>query len=309
MNQKTYLSTISLALFFYSFTLFAQNIPRRNVQGPEGIEVNSYTGNLFLQRTDMIIPAQGIDIDITFFYNVKLKNEDRGYGRGWTHTYDISHDFINGNLDSAEIYTSDGRKDIYANINGSLISPVGIFNRMEEYQSDMFRLTSKYGIEYYFENPAHRKVTRIVEPNGNTVTLDYTNSELATLSDATGRTWTFTWSNGHLATITDANDNPTLTYTYIYNNSDQLIRVVNPMQDDVIYTYGPNNELLGIEDENGNPVTIHYDAQINVKKIISCHGTQTFRYDGENNTTYVVENDNQVTKYLYDDFGRLISAS
>ncbi len=75
-------------------------------------QVNTLSGNLFIPRTDIYIPARGFDMDISFHYNSFLFTEDFGYGNGWTFEYNIkySHDTADG---ARLIMWGDGREDKY----------------------------------------------------------------------------------------------------------------------------------------------------------------------------------------------------
>ncbi|HMT96321.1 MAG TPA: hypothetical protein PKC62_06495, partial [Ferruginibacter sp.] len=47
-----------------TMNLNAQNLNNPNKRGPLGTQVNTLTGNMFLQRTDIYIPARMLDINI-----------------------------------------------------------------------------------------------------------------------------------------------------------------------------------------------------------------------------------------------------
>ena len=51
--------------------------------GVPGISVNTFSGNLFLNRSDLAIPARGIPIDITASYNSIDDDCDGSFGFGW----------------------------------------------------------------------------------------------------------------------------------------------------------------------------------------------------------------------------------
>ena len=53
-------------LLFTGLTIEAQNVNIPNTDGPMGLQVNSYTGNLFFERLDFAIPDEGFDIAINF---------------------------------------------------------------------------------------------------------------------------------------------------------------------------------------------------------------------------------------------------
>src|SRR5258706_10433175 len=83
-----------LALLVLStFSSNAQNINTPNKICPIGVEVNTRTGNLFLSRTDIYIPARQLDFDIGFAYNGFDYTQNTGYGNGWTFTYNIRYKF------------------------------------------------------------------------------------------------------------------------------------------------------------------------------------------------------------------------
>lgn len=82
-----YVLLLVVNLYYISFSSRAQNITRPNIEGPSNLQVNSYTGSLFYQRTDMFIPGRGLSMDITFTYNSADRSTDWGYGYGWTFNY------------------------------------------------------------------------------------------------------------------------------------------------------------------------------------------------------------------------------
>ena len=48
-------------------TTHAQNLNNPNKRGPLGTQVNTLSGNLFIPRTDIYIPARAFDLDISFY--------------------------------------------------------------------------------------------------------------------------------------------------------------------------------------------------------------------------------------------------
>src|SRR5687767_1215387 len=80
--------TLLLLLFsFYFISANGQKLNNPNKRGPLGTQVNTLSGNLFIPRTDIYIPARGFDLDIRFHYNSFLFTEEYGYGKGWTFEY------------------------------------------------------------------------------------------------------------------------------------------------------------------------------------------------------------------------------
>ena len=288
----------------------AQNIPRENVSAPNGLQVNTYTGNLFYQRGDLFIPAVGLPMDISFYYNSALRNDDQGYGYGWTFSYGMRYFFINGDQDSAVVEWPDGRRDVHVNLAGQgeyqAISKGLFYGFVQVQNGGPFELRTKEGMSYYFEDALHRKITRIEDPNGNTLLFTYNGHQLTTITDASGRSLSLTWSGSHLTKITDALETPSREIVFSYDADSQLVSVQNPAGF-LTYTYGPDHELTSVSDENGNPVVIHYRSNAEaVSKIVSCAGDQVFQYHGAEGKTYVIENGNNTTTFSYDSEGTLL---
>ena len=175
-------SWLSLGMLALPFCSLAQNITRPNIVGPDGVMVNSYTGNLFFQRTDLYMPGLSDPIDITFAYNSADRNRNNGYGAGWTFPYNMYYE-----KDSTEAITvvwGDGRRETYCDyaltlskssrteastekiISGAstnCFTTSGTFNRVDEPVEGTLRLTTKEGMQYFFEDTTHRKLTKIVD--------------------------------------------------------------------------------------------------------------------------------------------------
>lgn len=298
----------ALLILVYQLNLgIAQNIPRSNAGGPPGIEINTFTGNLFYQRSDFFVPGRGVSMDMTFYYNLKLRHEDIGYGFGWNFTYSMRYELYNGNPDSLSVVWPDGRKDLFVKSGGDYIPPTGIFDKLEEYTTGRFKLTTKHKMEYFFDEASHKGLTKIQEPNGNAITIAYSGGHPSSITDASGRQLSLDWIGGHLESITDALDPPARTFTFQYDNVGQMVKVTNPLSDFTSYEYGPDKELVVITDYNQNPTVIYYHESNATKQLLTCESAQSFSYDAESGKSYLVENGSQSTAFEYDDQGRIVS--
>ncbi|MBK8553977.1 MAG: hypothetical protein IPL53_24195 [Ignavibacteria bacterium] len=79
-------------LFIVLFTSvsYSQNINHPSIStAVPGMKVNSYSGSLTYERTDLEIPCQGVHIDLTFYFNSNTTSVDLGFGNGWTMTYSM----------------------------------------------------------------------------------------------------------------------------------------------------------------------------------------------------------------------------
>ncbi|RYZ21942.1 MAG: hypothetical protein EOP49_46780, partial [Sphingobacteriales bacterium] len=161
----------------------AQNINNPNKQGPLGTQVNTLSGNLFVPRTDIYIPARLFDLNISFYYNSFLFQEDHGYGKGWSFEYNLRYrkDTVPG---ARYIFWGDGREDRYDSLSPtSYKGPTGFFDTLSQYQPGKYRLVRLNGVKYFFDDASHKRVTRVEEPNGNFITFTYTDSLLSAITN------------------------------------------------------------------------------------------------------------------------------
>ncbi len=257
-----------------------------------------------------MIPGRGTPLDITFSYNSVDRFLESGYGRGWTFSFNMYyyHDSA-----SVVIVQMDGRRNRYfEKLGGGYERPTGVFEKLVEYESGKFSLEKNDGTVYYFENPEHKKLTRIVDRYDNTVTLTYTNSLLSKITDAAGRNLFFTWSNGHMTQLQDPNFTPERRLQYEYDSQGNLIKVTDPLGNYNEYKYDQHHNLTAVANRNGVPVNIEYSGGTAVKKIISCTSTKTISYNRNLLKTSVVEvvgGVEQITTYEYDTNGRMVRQS
>ena len=305
MSRKQIKGKLSLLILIITsvFTAHAQNINKPNKSGPLGTEVNTFTGNLFIPRTDIHVPARRFDMVVTFNYNSYSFDHNNGYGNGWSFGYSIK--YKNDTANSRTIIWGDGREDNYALLaGGGYLSPKGFFNTLTQYQSNKYLLTELDGTKYYFDNNSHKRITRKEEPNGNYINFNYTDTLLTSMVNTAGQTISFTYNGaGRLATVVDAIAAPTRTYTYTYDGIGNLTKVTDPLGGTNKYSYLVNGPMKTISDKNNNTVDIIYFNDYSVSELIGCNKRVSFSYDTATNITVVTDHlttgNNQVTKYGY----------
>lgn len=295
---------ITLLFALSSCMLYAQNLNNPNKRGPLGTQVNTLSGNVFIERTDVFIPARMLDIDITFSYNSYLFTDDYGYGKGWQFNYKIFYRQDTAAPGARLILWGDGREDKYDSLpGGGYKSPKGFFSTLTQYQPGKYLLTEPGGMKYFFDNPLHRSITRMEEPNGNFINFSYTDTLLTALSNAAGQSITLTYNpQGKLATITDAIATPSRTWTYTYDAGGNLTEVKDPLNGKYKYSYLVNGPMKTIADKNNNTVDIIYFPDLSARELIGCNKRLSFSYDTATHSTSVtdhVQTGNQVTKYTY----------
>lgn len=281
----------------------AQNLNNPNKPGPLGTQVNTLTGNLFIPRSDLYIPARGFGLDISFYYNSYLLAEEYGYGKGWTFEYNIRYT-IDTTPGARLILWGDGREDQYDSIpGGGYKSPRGFFSSLVQHQPGQYVLTELDSVKYFFNNALHKRITRIEDANGNFINFNYTDTLLSSISNAAGQSISFTYTaQGRLATCTDAISAPTRTYTYTYDATGNLIEVKDPLNGKYQYTYLVNGPMKSLTDKNDNKIDIIYFSDFSISELIGCNKRLSFSYDTANQKTVVtdhLEAGNQVTTYTY----------
>jgi RHS repeat-associated protein len=288
-------------------TAVAQNTVKPTVKAPNGFDVNSFTGNLYHQRADMKMPAQGIPMEIVFSYNNTQRNKDWGYGRGWTFTYNVAYTVDStGNI---TVLRADGRRNTFRKMGTTYKAPAGAFDTLAEYQAGKFRLDTKEGWSYFFDVASHRKLTKVQDRNNNAITISYTDSLPSAITDAAGRSFSLTWDNGKLKEIQNTCASPVRKIAYAYDTAGNPIKVMRPDSSIIKYYYDDNSRIIGFTDELGNNMSITYNGNGAVSKIVSCATTQLFTYSPQTRKTFVteqVQGQRQITTYSYDTTGRII---
>ncbi|MCX6224186.1 MAG: DUF6531 domain-containing protein, partial [Bacteroidia bacterium] len=103
----------------------AQRITKPNESGPiPGLAVNTFSGNLVYQRTDLTIPGRGISLNITFTYNSGRNQRDWGYGHGWSFSYGMGY---RRSGDTVFIDRDDGQRDPFMLSGSQYLPPTGVY--------------------------------------------------------------------------------------------------------------------------------------------------------------------------------------
>ena len=306
---------LSALICIVPMMLSGQNLTKPNIEGYFGASVNSYSGNLFYQRTDFFIPGRGISMTITFSYNSGKTALDYGFGCGWTFTYNLLYEKTSNQM---ILQTGDGNEQTFT-WNGSTWDPEqGVFHELTEYQPGKFQIRTKHGTKYFFDDSTHKKITKIEDRNLNALLFSYSGSRLSVMTNACGKTLHFAWDGtGHLEQITDPNNGSPRIMQYKADlspggNHCELWQVIGPLADTINYSYGIWHNLTKITDARSKLVNIQY----NPFKAVSSTGCpetgsiKWFSYDTVSRVTTAEEfvtSGNRLTNYIYDLQGRVTS--
>lgn len=306
MNRLSYIIYPLIAgACLFACGLQGQNIARVNYSGPFGAQVNTYNGNLYLERTDVVIPNQDLPLGLTFFYNSFRDSTDLGFGYGWTHSYAMRCLPFEG---GAVIERPQGRRDSFLLGGDAYEPPPGIFDELEEPSEGVFILTTKHGMAYHFSSPSHHYLTDIYNTNGSRLALSYTDSLLTAVSGASGRSLILAWNAGRLVQVIDNNFPGGRAWNYDYDEGAHLECVLNPVGDCAAYGYDDEGRLIQVIDERDYELRIQYDRANRVSLLKTCITEVNLDYNTEQRRTYIREQNeggDEVTVYIYDEEGKL----
>lgn len=156
---------------------------------------------------------------------------------------------------------------------------------------------------YYYYNG--RNLTRIKDPSGRVITLDYnSHGSPISISDISGLSAFFSYDN-YGKIIQTRMPVLGLSISKTYDMVGRLLTVTNAKGQTVSYTYDANDNMLSETDAMGNTTQFQYDANDNRTSIINAKGyPTTFTYDDNDllsSTTFI----GQTESYTYNFNGSL----
>jgi RHS repeat-associated protein len=284
---------------------------RPNVKGPPSCETefNSYTGNFFVQVPILSFIGLGPEFSIDFAYNTCNTGINYGYGNGWTYNYNLVWAREGSDI---HVFRGDGREDVFQFNAGYYNSPKGISDTLIDLGNEQFLLRSKYGMDYYFADSTHRRLTKVRDRNNNELIIDFTGSLATTITGACGRSFQLEYSKGHLTTIKDNNSNPSRSVRFEYDVNLNLTRITDPLGYAEDFIYDIDRLIVQLIDKRRNVVKVGYNSQHAVTSLESSISQIYVTYDTVNNQTIVTQpvgDSIQTTTYTFDGEGRATQIS
>ena len=301
MNKRLIILFITL---FAMMAVDAQNIIRPKVECPNGIYVNSYNGVLFYQRPDVSVSNRNMRLEAVFYYNSSSNDKNYGYGNGWSLGGELR--YIEDSL-GIIIEQGDGRRDLFTRFGNNFESPAGVFSTLS-IEGDGYLLTYKDGTKYYFADAESKKVTLVKDRHNNTLTFNYQEGNLASITDISGRSLYFDWANNLLIGLTTSFDDRT--WSYQYDEKGNLTCVTDPMGYSVYYGYNKDNRIKTFTDAEGYSTHVTYNSDGMAHRIKTDLTDKSIRYEIAKRQTifvdYFTDAKNQYSKYMWDEAGRLV---
>ncbi|MDP2810077.1 MAG: DUF6531 domain-containing protein [Rhodocyclaceae bacterium] len=219
--------------------------------------VNMLTGNLTHNETDLSLKGRGLPILFARWYN-SGEPQDGPLGFGWTHSFNHQLKLYGvegaGGVTTAKVswLNGSGGETWFSTASQTggdvsrgttLTNPAGVnvaFSRVLGGADDgKYRLREPNGLTYLFASASGPNVVpaagsavvarllSIADRNGNALTLNYSGSQLASVSDSLGRTvLSVTWTGTHISQVADTSGR-IVQYAYANNNLTQVTDALN----------------------------------------------------------------------------------
>jgi len=287
--------------------------------------VNNYNGNLTYIHNDVSFNSLINGFTLSHVYNTANSINSTGrYGRGWglnlVQTFEPVT--IENNTAVRFVYTDgDGTKHYFVQLDdGSIVDEDGLgytFSSISEGEL-IYKLTDKDKNVLKFDQWYFLR--RIIDSNGNTISLNYSpgttadGNYLTSITTSSGGWFALNYdSNCVLMSITD-NANRVTGFSYTNGN---LTKITYPDGTDLDFEYcsgvanvaGSTSWLHGVILPNGYQYRYgnYYDGKIFTSAQVSATETQVnnLYYTYLNNKTTVQDLHNRHINYLFDSFGRV----
>ncbi len=266
---------------FYAENYVLNNYPTNEAQsidetesghGSGGDPVSLINGEYATSATDIVIPAKGINIEITRTYGSRREYNGR-FGYGWDLNYNMKIFSVSG---GESILLRNGRGDK--------------FEYTKETTGNRFYRTDKR--DYIVQNnPTDLYPFTLVQNNGLFYEFD-TNGNLALIKDSLGDTLQFQYeTSGGIAVKT-----PIIGHSIYFMNPSvrgevaleyKLVKIIDSLDREVIFQYNADGLLEKITDFAGREWDYTYDPVTN--DLLSVRSPVTVEYPNGLITTYVYD--------------------
>lgn len=300
----TYISNSGLEDYW---TYHEQNVGRAGTG-----YVNDCNGNLIFVYKTAATNGSRMPITLSHVYNTNDKDVNLGYGYGWRLNYlqTIKQTKISG-TDYYEYVDEDGTYHYfyYDKEKSQWKDESGIDLSLEINGSsaDRYMVKDKQDNKLIFD--ANGKLIKITDQNGNTLTVTYSGSKIASIADGVGRKVICSYdANGLLSTVTDPSGK---VKRFTYRNS-LLTQITDTDQKTITYTYHGSRAMAAAASIDGYKVQYTYSEQApyRVRKVSESAGStagqsfEVWRYDNQSRFT---DHKGRQEIYLFNNSGNTIS--
>jgi RHS repeat-associated protein len=269
--------------------------------------VNSLTGNLSEEQTDLALNGRGPALAITRSYSSQLAVEAKSagpWGYGWSGPYG-AHLEINKESGAITVVQENGATAAFSLTGGKYVPGAYIQATLakEEVEAKTF---------YTFTLPTQEKLkfnsegqlTEQKDRNGNAITLSYEAGKLKAVKDAAGRELKFTFTGSQVTEVEDPMGHK-VKYAY---ESENLKSVTLPGEESARWSfkYDGSHQLTEMTDGRGGVLKNEYDGSHRViKQTDPLERVTKFEYGetGGHKTTTVTEPNGSTTFEKFNEMG------
>jgi RHS repeat-associated protein len=283
-----------------------------NIKGSPG-PVTVRSGNYYHTHTDFTLPAQGLPLTITRYYN----NQDLyagPFGHNWNMDYTaqlVMTEDDNGDAFATVRLGNGVRRKFIDNGDGTFVAPFGQDDTLY-YDGNYYVFNGECGVgctpkprKSYLFHDLEGSLAAIQDQNGTQVTIGYNlDGRIETVTDTNGRQITFAYgANGRVSTVSDFDSR---VWTYSYDLEDNLTSVADPLEQTIQYQYDTNHNMTAIIDALGNTVsTVSYDSSDRVVQFTDNGGDYNISHDPISKVTQKTNPAAGNFRFDYDDNGNI----
>jgi len=261
--------------------------------------INVVAGEFWLENLDASVNSS-MPLVMSRYYAVSKRNLKGSLGYGWNTNYDMKLSPVgSSSLDTATTV------DVFQE-NGSLITFTR--NASGGYTTDLktratltktstgFTLVRDKQTTFNFN--ATGSLTAVSDLNGNTVTINYSNNKISTVTNGKGQQIAFTWNAaGLIASVTTSQGRKT---EYTYTTKQELQRVKHSDGTSVSYIYDADHAITSFNDELNRVTKNTYDdAKRVTSQTDALNNITSIEY--LNNTTVVTQPNGRIDKHYYNE--------
>jgi RHS repeat-associated protein len=228
------------------------------------------------------------------------------------HTIEYTIDSLNGNLTKTKDALNYEANFTYWP-NGKVKTAANAKNKVSNFEYDLYGNLSKFinalGKETNYGYDLAGNCTSITDANSHTKSFDFDGLDrLVNISypDPIFSDISFAYDkNNNLSTITKVLNGTNKIASFIYDENNQLILSIDPMEHNTTHEYDPMGNLKKIIDANNNSISWDYDElQRPVKFYDGMNYITEYTYDGQNCSS-IKDAEGNITTYQYDGADRV----
>ncbi|MBO9522372.1 MAG: RHS repeat-associated core domain-containing protein [Nocardioidaceae bacterium] len=307
-----------------------------------GRPVNTATGALTEQFTDISVPAPGVNFEMSRSYT-SADTTSGAMGPGWTFGYNASLAFVGSDI----VVRSEDGQQLYFTAPASgtnYTPPLGTTTRLSGSSSTGWTFTKTDQSTLSFNSAG--KLTGTYDRLGQGLTFSYSGGNLVTATDAAGRVFSFTYSGGLLTQVALA-DGRTVVYGYtsgrltsvtnmrgktstlaydsagrlasildpnghylfqtVYDSTGRVIQQTDPRGKLTSFAWDPGTQTSTRTDPRGKVWTEVYSSNVLLQQTDPLGNTTSYEYDDQLNKTAIIDARGKKTTMTYDAAGNMLT--